>query len=424
MTHIDGWVSVDYTLINAISNAAFNPNPLSEAQPRCPTGNCTWPPFVSMGFCFKWQDISQPVRDSSSYFDKREKFDPDRGPFAGIPGMSLGHRRDYNWRNYTYTFPELNGQVLQSKGGYVEVGKRSFSTRFDMDIGLNPGFFVVQLDWDGVTSFNFIDGTSVPTVSLLIFIRTSTQKSNPGAVLAADLCALSFCAQKRKVSVSLDQLTSTVLQTVNGIKNVQSKPEREGYGTGHDLEKGLSFTGDDFNKTFSERNGDIDPTTWVINLQYLLSIFEGSLTGTSMLRASSNIISAFHASSNISMTMNNIATAMTNYFRDSSNETVVGQAGQTELFVHVTWVWITLPAFLVLAGTLFLMLAMFETKRLGASIWKTSELALLFHGLEESSPDLNAPLDRSSEMENMALGIRTKMAKTSSGKWVLRREKP
>lgn len=123
------------------------------------------------------------------------------------------------------------------------------------------------------------------------------------------------------------------------------------------------------------------------------------------------------------MTMNNIATAMTNYFRDSSNETVIGQAGQTHLYVRVIWPWITLPAFLVLAGTVFLILAMFETKRLGASIWKTSELALLFHGSEESYRDLNA-LDQSSEMENVAAGIKVKIARMSNGKLTLRREKP
>lgn len=205
--------------------------------------------------------------------------------------------RDYNWRNYTYKFLQLNGQGLRSQGGYLQDGQRSFSTRFDTAIGLDPGFFVIQLKWDAVTPFNFTDGTSVPTVSLLIFIRTSTQKSNPGGVLAADLCALSFCIQKRDVSVSLNQLSSTVLETVYGTKNTQSKPEREGYGTETDLDKGLSFIGDDFNVTFSEMpDGEISPTRWVVNLRHLLTIFEGDLAGTSGVstvpKATSNFIGA------------------------------------------------------------------------------------------------------------------------------------
>lgn len=427
MTYIDRSLSADYALIGTISNAAFNPNPLSETQPRCSTGDCTWPPFTSLGFCFKCQDISQAVQNSSTHDDRREKVDPNPDHRGGFPGMSNSPRRDNHWKDYTYTFPELNGQVLQSLGTYSQAPQRSISTRFDMDME-DPRFFAMQLYWDPATPFNFNDGTSVPTVSLLIFIRTSAQNSDPGAVVAADLCALSFCAQKRTVSVSLDQPTFTVLQTVNGIQNVQIKPGKEGYGTDPDLKKRLSFIGDDFNTTFPETNGEIDPSNWVNNLRDLLSTFEGKLVGQVVYKndpkAISNMIGALNASSNISMTMNNIATAMTNHFRDSSNNTIVGQASQTELFVDVTWPWITLPAILVLAGFIFLMLAMFETKRLGASIWKTSELALLFHGSEESYADLQELLDRCSEMESVALGIRTQMVKSSSGKWVLRREKP
>ena len=121
------------------------------------------------------------------------------------------------------------------------------------------------------------------------------------------------------------------------------------------------------------------------------------------------------------MTMDNIATALTNYFRDSSNVTVTGKAGKSESYVHINWAWITFPALLVVAGIIFLLLAMFETKRRGARVWKTSELALLFHGLEKSDQDLDAP-NRSSEMEHVASGIRVKMAKTLNGGLILRRE--
>lgn len=315
----------------------------------------------------------------------------------------------------TYEFPVLNGQVLRTEGGY------SFSTEFDIGSGfLYPAFFVIQLAWDPLTAYNFTDSTSVPTVALVILIRTSTQEPNPGDVLAADLCALSFCAQKRNVSVSLNQQSSTVLQTVYGNTYVVSKPANQ-FGIR------LSFTGDDFNMTFSEMSRSDNFLAWSKDLTILIKAFEGSLNDMSGSgvnpEATSNFIGAFNASSNISMTMDNIATAMTNYIRDSSNVTVTGQAGQTESYVHVNWPWITLPAFLVLAGTIFLFLAMFETKRLGAGVWKTSELALLFHGLEESCQDLNA-LDRSSEMEHVASGIRVKMVKPSGGKWILRRETP
>ena len=409
----------DYTLINTISNAAFNPNTLSETQPRCPTGNCTWPSFTSLGFCFKCQNISQSVQDSSTYVIEQEIPEDEWPPDSLAPELVL-------WRTYIYKFPELNGQVLKADSFKLD-DQRSFSTRFDMAIDQDPRFFVFRLFWDPVTPFNFSDGTSVPTVSLLILIRTSTAKSNPGSVLAADLCALSFCAQKRTVSVSLNQLSSTVLQTVYGTRYMHFTPKQKDEASEYGPKEGLLFTGDDFNMTFSDMQDGFGSQIWEENLRLLLSTFEGNLTGMpgaiEIPVATSNVIGAFNASSNISMTMNNIATAMTNYFRDSSNETVIGQAGQIELYVHVNWPWITLPVVLVLAGTTFLLLTIFETKRLGASVWKTSELALLFHGSEESYPDVNAS-GQSSEMDNVAAGIKAKMAKTSSGKWILRREDP
>ena len=300
---------------------------------------------------------------------------------------------------------------------------RSFSSSFNPASEV-PTFFVTQLYWEIATGFNFTDGTSALS-PLVLFIRTSTQFADAGSVVAADLCALSFCAQKRNISVSLNLLSSTILQTVFGT-----------YEFFDDETEGLSFIGDDFNMTYlspvnnntanSDDSGPGDILDLHLFLESLIGSYRGNLTVDpsigDMARATSNIIGGFNASSNISMTMDNIATALTNWARDSSNVTIAGQAGYAEFYVHVTWLWITLPAFLVIAGTIFLMLAMYETKRLGARIWKTSELALLFHGMEEVDQELNRLL-RSSEMEHVASNTKVKVAKTSGGRWMLRREK-
>ena len=305
-------------------------------------------------------------------------------------------------RNYTYRFPELNNLSLSS----------SFYR-----LGFVPEFFVIPLVSQSnsnvnTTTFNLIDGTSVHPFALIIFIRTLIKLPDSGGVLAADLCALSFCAQKRNVSVSLNRLSSTILQTVYGTI-IEHQDGDSGEST-----KWLSFRGDNFNLTHLSQVDE-----WAVVLQVLINSFKGNVTKYAGMDFPSAIIAAaFNSSSNISMTMDNIATAMTNHFRGSSNITVTGQTGHTESYVHVNWLWITLPAVLVIMGTIFLMLAMFETKKLGARVWKTSELALLFHGLEEKSgQELNKLLE-SSEMENMASKTKVKVAKTSGGRWILRRE--
>ncbi|MCJ1268759.1 hypothetical protein MMC22_008647 [Lobaria immixta] len=292
-----------------------------------------------------------------------------------------------------------------------------------------PVIFVVQLRSNNQVLgsndqmvFNFTDGTLVLANTFVTLIRISTQYPDYGDVLAADLCVLSYCAQRRNVSVSLNRLSSTILQTVYGTKVVHQ------FNSTKLSTEWLSFTGKNFNMTApSQVNGthslDTFKSHWEYYLDHVIFSLQGNLTVNTNFPhdfyAISNIIATFNASSNMSMTMDNIATTLTNYYRDSSNVTVAGQA---EFYIRVTWAWITLPAFFVIAGTVFLILAIFETKKLGARVWKTFKLALLFHGLEESDQELNE-LHRSSEMENVASRTKVKVVSTSGGKWILRREK-
>ena len=393
-----------------------------------------------MGFCSKCQDISGPLNNNVTYVDEyRGCLDPSQESSweANVGGCKL------TTRNYTYTFPELDG---------LSFAEPFFESSFDITGSQQvPSFYVIPLELSNSSAWN--------DKIWISFVRLSTEFPGFGAVLAADVCTLSYCAQKRNVSVSLNQLSSTILQTAYGTVIVlESNSEEFIYFPQ------LSFIGDDFNMTFpssptklysngSQSNGDgldeiIEPLlTWETSLTDLSSELDGSLgqplinasTGTPVLPegsmivpgmynagetdfVTSNFIAAFNASSNISMTMDNIATALTNYVRDSSSITVVGQAGQVQIYVQVIWPWIILPAFLVVAGTGFLMLAMLETKRRGACIWKTSELSLLFHGLKDLDQELHA-LHPLSEMEHAASEIRVKMVKTSGGGWILHREK-
>lgn len=232
-------------------------------------------------------------------------------------------------------------------------------------------------------------------------MRVSPQLSDPGAISSTYVCALSFCAHKRNVSVSLNQPSSTILQTVHGTQVLG----RTGW-SGND--SWLSFTGEDINITYPSNltKANVENYTctwWFLRLQGLVNTFTGNETlyPTTVIRSSSSsAMTALNESPNIPMTMNNFAIAMTNYFRDSSNTTIIGQAGRSEVYIRVSWLWITLPALLVAAGAAFLILAMLETKRRGECVWKTSELALLFHGLGGPEQEF-AAIKKVSEMERV-----------------------
>lgn len=427
-----------YSLIPKLSNAAFDPNPLSETQPFCSTGNCTWPLFTSLGFCSKCQDISRHLQKQVTPVYLECDISPNyETEFQTTNNSNCKESTE----NYIYKFPKLNGQFLYplTDGKDPSPDNRSIAIpiRYSSISSEHPYFLAVPLSSDWKRGFNFTDGTLMSISTLIGFIRLSSeQDSRLGDVLTADVCALSLCAQKRNVSVSFNRFSSSILQTLYGTLDNPNK-----YG---EFET-LSFLEDDFNMTYPSQTPDFDKDSvenaldrWTGILWDLMMNFGGKMgvdldqtayaglyEGAPPSQATSDIVGAFNASSNISMTMENIATALTNYFRDSSEVTIAGQAGEIQIYTHVVWSWIILPAFLVLAGIVWLMLAMYETERQKARVWRTSEMALLFYGrkvlLDE---ELNAPpLHRVSEMEHAASKIQVKMTRQSHDEWMLHRDR-
>jgi len=116
--------------------------------------------------------------------------------------------------------------------------------------------------------------------------------------------------------------------------------------------------------------------------------------------------------------MDSVATSMTNHIRSVSSMTVTGQMGTVETYVHVRWVWLTLPGALILSSAAFLALAVLETRRRRAEVWKDSSLALIFHGLEQNGESTGL-VNKLSCMEDMAKGMRVRLEQTDAEDWKL-----
>jgi hypothetical protein len=61
---------------------------------------------------------------------------------------------------------------------------------------------------------------------------------------------------------------------------------------------------------------------------------------------------------------------------------ILGTAYEMGTYVHVRWGWITLPAIVVLMTGAFLAAAMLRSRTTRTRLWKSSALAMLFHGLD------------------------------------------
>ncbi|KAK3485120.1 hypothetical protein B0T13DRAFT_498598 [Neurospora crassa] len=87
----------------------------------------------------------------------------------------------------------------------------------------------------------------------------------------------------------------------------------------------------------------------------------------------------------LEMLMSDLAVALTSTFRTLTAVPINGTSLSYETFVSVRWGFVALPVTAVILAAVFLGLAAWETKRSGASLWKTSALAMLFHGLDEDA---------------------------------------
>ncbi|KAL2800379.1 hypothetical protein BJX66DRAFT_321783 [Aspergillus keveii] len=112
--------------------------------------------------------------------------------------------------------------------------------------------------------------------------------------------------------------------------------------------------------------------------------------------------------------MGNIAASLSRAALVSSNQSVYGTISQGEAYVSVDWIWILLPSALVLLGVCFLLLTILANRRQHLHLWKSSILAVVFHGLDEvESGGLGTRYDSVHQMERTAGQICVRLKKGS-----------
>ena len=89
----------------------------------------------------------------------------------------------------------------------------------------------------------------------------------------------------------------------------------------------------------------------------------------------------------VNETFANVSTSLTNYVRQNGakdfSAPALGAVAQDKTCIAIRWPWLAFPAALVLLTLTFVVIVVLETRPTGArpDIWKSSPLALLYHGL-------------------------------------------
>lgn len=336
--------------------------------------------------------------------------------------------------------------VVEDQGATYYGGAPAFLIRFLNDSRRWDSLYFNRSDPDGMEPFRLPNEEIIPSsFATIALIKGSpmTGTASTGYINTANICAFSFCAREYNVSMQSGLLRSEIVSTSYSELKSVNKSLSDGmpsynYTTSYPYTSSYTFTFPDTpanNFNFiprSQGRPGSGKTSWtpaeVILWAALVGIlgndylFNGDPIYNNIKAITSSLIpSGLNASMNIPKTMDRVAAAMTNHLRDTSNRTVIGQSGSMELYIRVSWQWLLFPITSIFLGTTLLASVIIATRRRKLPVWKTSELALLLHGLD-SPLDNMIDTRQVSAMEEVTSAVQVRLIQDSTGALKLRRK--
>ena len=341
----------------------------------CPTGDCHWDSFVTLGVCATCDDVTQitPVTCSQ----------------AGNQWIAVC---DY-----------VTPKGFNLSAGYSLSGAGSYQTMIN------------------VTATSPVSSISDPIsrifdLAVITFPTAETNLDNESAledVTSADVweCSLSWCGKQYSEINVVNSTLNTPPAIDVALQFLSPVPGRDG---------SLSY----YIHLAILNGSSIGPLNFTLNLYDMLNTgaYLQNLFTTSRLTQNGyfsrpdyvDISYALWKANNIPKTMSAIADSMTNHIRNGQNSTsVYGQAYQPETFILVHWPWLILPVVLISLALVLLSISIALNRQRHALLWKSSSLPFLFHGLDNTRVD-GRKLDALVDMEHSAKQIRMKLRRNSA----------
>ena len=104
---------------------------------------------------------------------------------------------------------------------------------------------------------------------------------------------------------------------------------------------------------------------------------------------------------------------------NNGNGSLLGTTIEYQTYVHIRWAWISLPAALVLLTLGYLVTVVIKSNIQKNPIWKSSGLAVLFHGLDPTTRQELGRLQRLHEMDRQAQIMKVRLSEGDEGLWLL-----
>ncbi|KAI0509150.1 hypothetical protein F5B22DRAFT_649197 [Xylaria bambusicola] len=338
-------------LKSAVYNGLFAENGRPEASLAfdCQSGNCTFDPYDTLGVCAQCVDLTPFIQEYCA-----------AGRASGNCGWQVPQGAEL--ADSTEVF-SMTSQIPSARGD-------------------QPHSSIVRLIFMGTEAYNGRAG-----------------EVNPWA----RQCTLSACVQTLETTISngvLDEKTVDIRTNTTVLDNTDLNDgyDHNVYVDGKDgtqyklsIEAMLAmrgwfstlFTNGSASRSTSAYNRTITDNSVVVNLTVGISSGETFFD--------SDIVTAFYwnyyeYANGLDLLVNDTATSMTVAFRSFSGAAPVsGRAVYTESYVQVRWSFAIVPIFVVIGAAIFLLAMIYQSRKSATQVWKSSALAMLFHGLDENA---------------------------------------
>ncbi|KAM0451948.1 hypothetical protein ACHAPV_009763 [Trichoderma viride] len=377
---------VDSVLTSAPYLAFYNPPGTNfTATAHCSTGNCTWSSYQTLGFCNTCKNLTSQLKRKKLHIIPDNLTDetyitntyvmPNGFGLTGIQPGEMDNQVDFMFKNgilnvsTTGTPEEWNSVAFSNNGSIM------------MDIfavAAAPGTIPEQPD------------------------QTKTSDKMTGSLYAAPVayeCMLQFCVRTMNATFINGTLHETVVSTWTN--------ETQGIipDNGHYVFRPPNSS-DEF-RVLGETKDAMVP--W---LNYLLvgSAYSSTLD-TLISGSSSDLMRMVRTAMNTSDTgfqdlMDNFANSMSLSLRSAAYQPAPthGDAFSPVSHAVVTWEWLILPAFELIASLVFLVLVTLRTRKAGLTPWTNNILAVFYHGFDQR-PSMSGVDDSESALEEESHGL-------------------
>ncbi|KAI1117221.1 hypothetical protein F5Y14DRAFT_403575 [Nemania sp. NC0429] len=379
----------DLGMISAIYNGFYEtssmPKPAT-SLPVCPTANCTWSPTTTLAVCSMCNNISSHIqRNLISSGDNL--------------GTNKGLRLPYDERWTEISLPYFNLTNSSGSNGTWTDGVAFMSaTRVDNPHDTvsfrNTGTIITAIgvlkaaeDFEkGVLLWEHAPATAIECA--LLFCIRAYNSSVINGVLAEDTIA--SWAERDFTSYALDTAENTAeVADIAAFDKWSNYSLYSRYGDRFRGDLVLFIPPDDVKRyglpdnvstRFNISQAAIASTVKFVNDDFFAKHMAWPLGGD--IDNTPPISEALYKSTNLTNTFERAASSLTTWIRNTSNVTHAGIVQEWVIRVKVEWPYITLPLLAFVAGVIFCIFSMFETRKLGLDPWKTDMIATLTHSVD------------------------------------------